>query len=172
LTLEEFSVANPALDFDVICFFHVLEHVPDPCAFLRAVATKLRPGGKIVFSVPHPERLILLAARESADYPPNHLTRFSIQGLRLLAARSGLRVLDLRDHPRDVGLTAFISLSLFGVLRRWGVEWPYGSRIPRLWRAAFKLPFFAALSPFAAVRYFANRRRPGSALYLICEKTG
>lgn len=39
-------------DFDAIWACHVLEHQPDPNAFLRHCLGKLRPGGRIVVTVP------------------------------------------------------------------------------------------------------------------------
>jgi 2-polyprenyl-3-methyl-5-hydroxy-6-metoxy-1,4-benzoquinol methylase len=40
------------LRFDVIVFYEIIEHVPDPTASLRNLASKLRPGGKIFVSTP------------------------------------------------------------------------------------------------------------------------
>lgn len=40
--------------FDAALFSHVLEHVPDPEATLRATRERLRPGGRVVVMVPNP----------------------------------------------------------------------------------------------------------------------
>lgn len=41
----------PSASFDVVCAFHVLDHVPDPGAFLDQCAQVLRPGGFLVIVV-------------------------------------------------------------------------------------------------------------------------
>ena len=41
--------------YDVICAFDVIEHIVDDCRALAAIAAKLKPGGKLVMTVPaHP----------------------------------------------------------------------------------------------------------------------
>ncbi|MEK8023934.1 MAG: class I SAM-dependent methyltransferase [Candidatus Hydrogenedentota bacterium] len=39
--------------FDLIMFWHSLEHLDDPCAVLKDAVSALKPGGKIFVSVPH-----------------------------------------------------------------------------------------------------------------------
>lgn len=39
--------------YDVICMWHVLEHVLSPCALLRAAASALKPGGCLFLEVPN-----------------------------------------------------------------------------------------------------------------------
>jgi len=38
--------------FQLVCSYGVLEHIPDPLSFLRAVKAHLAPGGRAVISVP------------------------------------------------------------------------------------------------------------------------
>lgn len=48
-----FELPFPAGSFDLVTSFQVLEHVPDPVAFLREVARVLRPGGMVILATPN-----------------------------------------------------------------------------------------------------------------------
>ncbi len=48
-TAEDFAMAH-AGQFDVVTCMEMLEHVPDPAAVVRACATLVKPGGRLVFS--------------------------------------------------------------------------------------------------------------------------
>lgn len=49
---DELKAAGEAA-FDVVLHYYVLEHVPDPLAFLTDCLRHLRPGGKLLFEVPN-----------------------------------------------------------------------------------------------------------------------
>ena len=46
-------LADLPAPFDVVTMFHVLEHIPDQTASLRAIRDALRPGGELIVEVPH-----------------------------------------------------------------------------------------------------------------------
>ena len=48
-----FELPFPAASFDLVTSFQVLEHVPDPIAFLRELARVLRPGGMVILATPN-----------------------------------------------------------------------------------------------------------------------
>lgn len=54
LTLDEFAFHDPAELFDTIVGLAVIEHVPDPKAWLEEMARRLAPGGRMVLTTPHP----------------------------------------------------------------------------------------------------------------------
>lgn len=71
-TIEEFLSENPKKRFDIITFFEVLEHLPDPRSFIKNVKKLLAQEGYIVVSVPNRKRFINTIAY--LDKPPYHLT--------------------------------------------------------------------------------------------------
>lgn len=89
--LEELTGAEPA--YDVITMWHVLEHVPDPVALLSAVATRLRPGGRVVLEVPNIESVgaELMRGRWAHLDPVAHVSHFSPRALGAALERAGLR---------------------------------------------------------------------------------
>ena len=48
-----FELPFPAATFDLVTSFQVLEHVPDPLAFLRELARVLQPGGTVILATPN-----------------------------------------------------------------------------------------------------------------------
>jgi 2-polyprenyl-3-methyl-5-hydroxy-6-metoxy-1,4-benzoquinol methylase len=90
--------------FDVVTFGDVLEHLRDPLAILRKAATKLKPEGFIVTSLPNVAhgdvRLALL--RGSFEYRDiglldrTHIRFFTRQSVRELLGEAGLVVVDTR----------------------------------------------------------------------------
>jgi SAM-dependent methyltransferase len=71
--------------FDLLCAFEVLEHIEDDEAALRSWLTRLRPGGRVLLSVPAwPERF------GAADVAVGHHRRYTPDQARELLATCGL----------------------------------------------------------------------------------
>jgi SAM-dependent methyltransferase len=84
----------PAGSFDVIAFFHVLEHLDRPEAYLRKAWELLAPGGLLVAEVPNfasPGFRILGTRNFCVDFP-NHLVFFTPESLSRLLERCGFSV--------------------------------------------------------------------------------
>jgi SAM-dependent methyltransferase len=74
---------------DAITLFDVLEHLPDPALFLASLKRNF-PAAPLIACVPNPERWNLRVGwRERWDYPPNHLFRFTKDGLRRALLKAG-----------------------------------------------------------------------------------
>lgn len=91
----EFSaLPDDAGRFDLIVLFHVLEHLPDPVAFLKAVAKRLNPGAKLVIEVPNVDDALLslydIQAFRDFYFSIAHLTYFSPSTLARCIAMAGL----------------------------------------------------------------------------------
>ena len=90
------TLLDPGFDdapFDVVLMSHVIEHVPDPVAYLRRAAELLAPNGKIVVVTPN-IRSCGFQIYGSCWYPldaPRHLMLLDPDTLRRLATQAGLR---------------------------------------------------------------------------------
>lgn len=87
----EAAAPGPA---DAVTLWHVLEHLDDPGAALRRVASWLEPGGVLLVGVPN---LASLQARLAGGRwfhldLPRHRVHFTPRGLTTLLARSGFEV--------------------------------------------------------------------------------
>ena len=83
-----------AQGFDVVTMIELLEHVQNPHQLLRMAAKLLRPGGVLYLTTPNANSLNrrLLGLKWSVISPPEHLTIWTVQGLRLALSRTGFQL--------------------------------------------------------------------------------
>jgi len=109
------SVAAAGEKWDVVVCHHVLEHAPDPGAFLTGLGTLLAPGGSILIVVPNADSL------GYKSYGPDwiwhqgpfiHIHHFTPRGLRTLVEQHGYQITGENYFERwdantlaDVGMT-------------------------------------------------------------------
>jgi len=74
------------MQYDAICSFQVLEHVADPGGFLRDMLKNLRPGGRLILSVPNAAviRKIDPNNQNLLNQPPHHMSHWDSQVFRAL----------------------------------------------------------------------------------------
>jgi 2-polyprenyl-3-methyl-5-hydroxy-6-metoxy-1,4-benzoquinol methylase len=108
--VTRFEVQNQLIDafaaqhaeaFDAVCTFHVLEHVVDPAAYLRACLRALRPGGLLVVSTPNYASPTFREQRDAFDLPPHHLNHFDRAAYRRIAQALGISVFAVREQLRE-----------------------------------------------------------------------
>ena len=89
-----------------VVMWHVIEHLPDPWAVLRAIAAHLEPGGILALAAPNPGALQfrLLGPRWMHLDTPRHLTLIPLPALREEAAGLGLELMvaTTNDHVGSV----------------------------------------------------------------------
>jgi len=76
----------PDAQYDTIFCTQVLQHLPEPERAIREMARVLKPGGKVIVSVPH----LVWLHNEPHDY-----WRLTNHGLRHLLEKAGLRPLSI-----------------------------------------------------------------------------
>ncbi len=113
----------PPASLSLITMFHVLEHLPDPGAFLAVARELLAPEGRLVVQVPNVDswQFRLLGARWNGLDVPRHLNHFRPADLRVLLNRHGFEPVrwkhfSLRDNP--AGLATSIAPALDPMSRR------------------------------------------------------
>ncbi len=140
--------------FAGITMFHVMEHLQDPRAYLRAAHELLAPDGRLVVQVPNAaswQARLLGRAWNGADIP-RHLTDFRASDLEKMIGSSGFGVLrrkyfSLRDNP--AGLASSLAPSLDPMARR--VRRVAESGGARLVKDLTYLALVTASLPFAVV---------------------
>jgi len=137
-----------------VTMFHVLEHLPDPRAYLEAAGRLLRPGGTLVVQVPNAAcwQFRLLGAAWTGVDVPRHLVDFRARDIETLVASCGFRVVrskhfSLRDNP--AGLASSLAPALDPMARR--VRRLSESGVGKLARDLVYFGLVAAALPFAAL---------------------
>lgn len=88
--IHEVTLAELALiekkKFDVICSFQVLEHVPEPRSFIEDMLGLLKPGGRLILSVPNAAvmRTIDPNNENLLNQPPHHMGHWDESVFRAL----------------------------------------------------------------------------------------
>ncbi len=158
LSVEEQVALEPG-EYDSVCSFQVLEHVPDPRGFLESCLGLLAPGGRLVLAVPDNDAFPGTAGG-LLNAPPHHVTRWSEKTMRTVA---GIFSLDVRRIKHE-------SLASYHV-----EEWitAHANRTRRPGAApsrlrAVRIRILKALLRFEIVR----RRCRGHTLYASFRKRG
>ena len=109
------SPADPR--YDVIRFWHALEHVDSPAAQVEAAWKRLKPGGKLVLGVPNLGSLMAKLTLQNWFYldVPRHLWHFRRRTLSDLVERCGFSVDSVRLES-----TATPVLGTIDYTAKWG----------------------------------------------------
>jgi SAM-dependent methyltransferase len=117
------SARFPNGSFDVVTFWHVLEHIPEPVPVLVEARRILRDDGLLVVEVPDSASLTFRLCRQHW-FPldvPRHLQHFTPATLNALLERVGFAPVRRQSlHPTDFLLSFMSFMNRLGVLGRRG----------------------------------------------------
>jgi len=113
------TLADVALEpgaYDAVVFQHSLEHTPDPLGDLDRVRAALRPGGRVLVTLPNFSSWQRRRFRDRWFHLdlPRHRTHFSPHGLQAILERAGLTVEHVSTSTSSVGLPATVQYAIAG----------------------------------------------------------
>jgi 2-polyprenyl-3-methyl-5-hydroxy-6-metoxy-1,4-benzoquinol methylase len=150
----EVHAAGRAPQYDVVCAFQVLEHVPAVREFLDACVACLKPGGRLILSVPSADSFAREVPNFLLDMPPHHLTRWPDAALQALSRLLPLECIELWHEPlqrvhRDLQAATRVHRWLRQSIRRPARAWDEGSAARLMWLASGALGWLLARIPTA-----------------------
>ena len=115
-SLQQAAYAEGSFDLVILC--HVLEHLSQPAETLREIHRILRPGGRLVVTVPNFSSLQAQWTRSAWFHLdlPRHLYHFPAQGLNRLLERTGFRSLSEQHFSLSQNPFGWVQ----SLLNQWG----------------------------------------------------
>ncbi|WP_339755704.1 class I SAM-dependent methyltransferase [uncultured Winogradskyella sp.] len=96
-SVETFADESDDL-FDVVCSFHVLEHVKSPKDFIESSLKLLKKGGLLIISVPCNDSIYTRNVNHVLNLPPHHISRWTLKSMDSIAEIYSLKVHDTKTH--------------------------------------------------------------------------
>lgn len=85
--------------YDIVCSFQVLEHVPNVYEFIEHSLACLKPGGLLLLSVPSDDSFIALQHNLVLNMPPHHISRWSDRAMESIGRIFNLQTVALKHDP-------------------------------------------------------------------------
>lgn len=94
------TIFFPPQSFDLITFWHVVEHLPNPSNEIQYSSKLLKKNGLLFIAVPNIQSLSFAFWKCNWLHldAPRHLNHFSPQTLRLLLEKNGFRILKISQY--------------------------------------------------------------------------
>ncbi len=100
---------DPQERFDLVCAFEVLEHIEDDAGTLASWASRVRPGGWLLLSVPaHQERFA------AGDEIAGHFRRYEPADIAALLEKTGFEQVEVREYGMPLGFLLEAGRNLVG----------------------------------------------------------
>lgn len=82
--------------FDVVCSFHVLEHVQNSHQFIEAALKTLKIGGYLIIAVPCNDSILTSNHNHVLNMPPHHISRYYIKTMKYFEKIFSLKIIDYK----------------------------------------------------------------------------
>lgn len=151
----------PSVNFDVICMWNVIEHLPDPLEILLEANKRLNPDGLLIFTTPNLESIdAKLFKRYWIGYElPRHFYVFSKTTLLKYLQKTGFAYLDDRciygEHAAAMSSVRFWMKAKHPNYNK-GLE-----------KVLFSMPIRILMSP---IFYITDRMKKSSPITIIAQK--
>ncbi|MFD2161835.1 class I SAM-dependent methyltransferase [Paradesertivirga mongoliensis] len=110
-SIEEHAVENEGR-YDVVTSFQVLEHIGNSRDFIRASLSAVKPGGKLVVSVPSYDSLVSVQLNNTLNLPPHHMSWWSDTALESLADLFNMELIAIHHEELDTAHKQWYSFLL------------------------------------------------------------
>jgi 2-polyprenyl-3-methyl-5-hydroxy-6-metoxy-1,4-benzoquinol methylase len=166
--VESLAAAVPGT-FDIVCAFQVLEHVANPSALLSCAASLVKPGGRIVISVPSEDSYMGHELNNLLNMPPHHVTRWRDAALVAAGKQAGLNVIQVEHEPLSaLHVPHYARAMVLASLAKLGIRLPLISRFAVSRMVRWPIALIAR-----PIGWVASTRRPsihGHSAIAIYEK--
>ncbi|AUS04140.1 class I SAM-dependent methyltransferase [Pseudotamlana carrageenivorans] len=107
--IDTFSKKNTE-QFDVVCYFQVLEHVTNVHEFIKASLKTLKVGGKLVIGVPNSNPYLFVNDKyHTLNLPPHHAGLWNSSSLRALEEIFDVKLESINYEPLYKTYTEFLN---------------------------------------------------------------
>ena len=97
-TIQDHATSNEG-KYDVVVSFQVMEHVTDVQDIIKASLKCLKPGGRLIFSVPNNDSFIKHSPDSILNMPPHHMNLWDEESLSRLPEFFDMEMMGCKYEP-------------------------------------------------------------------------